>query len=186
MRGTRILTHKGERPVENLAVGDRVLTADNGFQKIRWIGSRRVAAKGPMAPIRIRTGALENNCDLWVSPQHRILLSGAKAEMLFGESEVLVPAKALVDDRMIRAVEGGQVEYFHILLDRHEIIFANGTPAESLYLGQQALKGLAPTDREEVLSLFPELEAQLENGEPPECVRPFLTVRQGREFLASA
>lgn len=84
---------------------------------------------------------------------------------------------------MIRAVEGGNVEYFHILLDRHEVIFANGTPAESLYLGPGALKGLAPSDREEVLALFPELEARLERGERPEGARPFLSVREGRELI---
>lgn len=183
VRGTRILTNKGERPVENLSIGDKVLTADHGLQEIRWIGSRRVPATGAMAPIRIREGALENDRELWVSPQHRMLISGQKAEILYGQSEVLVPAKSLVDDRMIRAVEGGNVEYFHILLDRHEVIFANGTPAESLYLGPGALKGLAPSDREEVLALFPELEARLERGERPEGARPFLSVREGRELI---
>lgn len=186
VRGTDILTSKGERRVEKLSAGDMILTADHGMQKIRWIGSRRVAAKGNMAPIRIRAGALENDRDLWVSPQHRMLVSGPKAELLYGEAEVLVPAKAMIDDSRITAVEGGSVEYFHILLDRHEIIFANGTPAESLYLGQQALKGLAPTDREEVLTLFPELQARLDLGERPESARPLLTVREGRDLVGTA
>lgn len=113
------------------------------------------------------------------------LLKGPHAEALFGQDEVLVPAKSLINDRDIRPHPGGEIEYFHILLDEHEIIFANGARAESLYLGDQALKGLPPSDREEVLTLFPELEAQLSSGNRLKGARPFASVRQGREIAGS-
>ncbi|MBP6678377.1 MAG: Hint domain-containing protein [Paracoccus sp.] len=181
VRGTRIRTDQGECKIEDLAIGDRVLTADHGYQEIRWIGARKVMAEGNFAPICIARGALQNDAELWLSPQHRVLISGPKARMLFGEDEALVPAKGLVNDRDILVKAGGMVEYFHILLDQHEVIFANGIPVESLYLGAQALKGLERAAREEVLALFPELE----QGQVPDAARPFLTVRQGREWSAA-
>ena len=90
--------------------------------------------------------------------------------------------KALVNDRDILVKPGGMVEYFHILLDQHEVIFANGTAAESLYLGEQALRGLPPAARQEITTLFPELE----QGGIPDAARPLLTVRQGREWAKAA
>ena len=79
-RGTLIKTDQGERPIEELAAGDMVLTMDHGYQPIRWIGSSKRAATGDLAPILIRKGALGNDRDLRVSPQHRMLLQGWQAE----------------------------------------------------------------------------------------------------------
>ena len=182
VRGTLILTDRGECAIEDLAVGDHVTTADHGEQEIRWIGSRRVAARNDFAPICVRQGALGNSRDLWLSPQHRVLIRGEKARQLFGKDEALVAVKALVNDRDILVKPGGMVEYFHILLDQHEVVFANGCAAESLYLGKQALRGLTPAARHEIMSLFPELE----RGDIPDGARPFLTVRQGREWASMA
>lgn len=182
VRGTLIRTAEGECAVEELAVGDRIMTADHGEQEIRWIGSREVRARGKFAPICVRAGALGNDRDLWLSPQHRVLIRGEKARLLFGQDEAMVAIKALVNDRDILVKPGGTVEYFHILLDRHEVIFANGAEAESLYLGEQALRGLDPAARDEIATLFPELE----QGLPPDSARPFLTVRQGREWARAA
>lgn len=176
--GTLIATPTGEVAVEDLAVGDLVLTADHGAQKIRWIGARRVRASVRFAPVRIARGALGNDRDLLVSPQHRMLVSGARALAMFGVDEVLVPAKSLVNGRDIRVQPGGMVDYFHILLDAHEVIFANRAPAESLYLGEQALRGLSRAARAEILALFPELA----EGIRPPVARHVLTVRQGREL----
>ncbi|WP_066705465.1 Hint domain-containing protein [Celeribacter ethanolicus] len=159
-RGTLIDTPEGPRFIETLQVGDRVHTLDHGPQEIRWTGSRRVAAKGALAPIRITAGTLGNLRDLTVSPNHRMLIRGPMAEMLFGERDVLVAAKHLVNDDTIRAVPGGQVEYFHLLLDRHEIIFAETCPTESLHPGQEALKAVDAAARAEILTLFPELETR--------------------------
>ncbi len=125
-RGTLIKTDQGERPIEELAAGDMVLTMDHGYQPIRWIGSTKRAATGDLAPILIRKGALGNDRDLRVSPQHRMLLQGWQAELLFGELEVLATAKSLLNDHSILRDEGGEVEYFHMLFDTHEIIWAEG------------------------------------------------------------
>jgi hypothetical protein len=159
-RGTLIDTPDGPRFIETLTVGDRVHTLDHGPQEIRWIGSRRVTAEGTLAPIRIKAGTLGNLRDLTVSPNHRMLIRGPRAEMLFGERDVLVAAKHLVNDATIRAVPGGHVEYFHLLLDHHEIIFAETCPTESLHPGEEALKAVDETARAEILTLFPELETR--------------------------
>ncbi len=157
VRGTRIKTAAGEVAIEDLAEGDRVLTLDNGYQPIRWIGSSCRAAVGALAPVRIAAGALGNDRDLLVSPQHRMLLRGWQANLMFGEAEVLVAAKALVNDRTIRVQQGGEVEYFHMLFDRHEIVFAEGAAAESFHPGQQGWKALDAATRAEILGLFPQL-----------------------------
>ena len=130
---------------------------DRGYQPIRWIGSSKRPATGNLAPILIRKGALGNDRDLRVSPQHRMLLQGWQAEMLFGEEEVLATAKSLVNDRSILRDEGGEVEYFHILFDTHEIIYAEGAPSESFHPGEQGWKALDQATRDEILTLFPEL-----------------------------
>ncbi|EET46529.1 type I secretion target repeat protein [Thalassobium sp. R2A62] len=156
-RGTLIKTDQGERPIEELAAGDMVLTMDHGYQPIRWIGSSKRAATGDLAPILIRRGALGNDRDLRVSPQHRMLLQGWQAELLFGEVEVLATAKSLLNDQTILRDEGGEVEYFHMLFDTHEIIYAEGCPSESFHPGQQGWKALDQATRDEILTLFPQL-----------------------------
>ncbi len=105
--GTQIATVSGDRCIEGLVAGDLVLTMDRGYQPIRWIGSSKRPATGDLAPILIRKGALGNNRDLRVSPQQRMLLQGWQAEMLFGEEEVLVTAKSLVNDHSILRDGGG-------------------------------------------------------------------------------
>ena len=155
LRGTRIDTPDGPRAIQDLAEGDLVTTLDHGPQPIRWIGSSRVAAQGALAPIRIAAGHLGNDRPLWVSPNHRLLLRGLQAELLFGEDEVLVPAKFLLDDARVTRRPQTEVEYFHLLLDRHEILLAEGAPAESLHLGQQSLLALGAEARAEIAAIFP-------------------------------
>jgi Ca2+-binding RTX toxin-like protein len=157
-RGSRILTAEGEKAIEDLAAGDLVLTMDHGYQPIRWIGSSIVEGKGRFAPIVIEAGTLGNSRTLRVSPQHRMLLSGWQAELLFDEPEVLVAAKLLVNDHTIRAEEAAEVEYFHMLFDAHEIVYAEGAPSESFHPGHVGWGALAEAAREEILSLFPQLE----------------------------
>ncbi|WP_323038291.1 Hint domain-containing protein [Gemmobacter sp.] len=157
LRGTRIKTARGEVRVEDLAVGDRVLTLDSGYQPIRWIGATRRIGRGRLAPVRIRAGALGNDRDLLVSPQHRMLLRGWQANLMFGEGEVLVAAKALVNDRTILSEERAEVDYFHLLFDHHEIVFAEGAPSESFHPGREGWKALDTATRNEILDLFPEL-----------------------------
>ncbi|MHA6327082.1 Hint domain-containing protein [Roseivivax sp. CAU 1753] len=156
-RRTFIETEYGSVPIEALRVGDQVKTLDNGLQSIRWIGSTRVPGHGANAPVRIAAGVLGNARPLWVSQQHRMLLSGWEIELNFGEAEVLIPAKHLVDIAGIEIVEVPSVEYFHMLLDRHEIVFAEGIESESFHPGAVGLNTLSHQAFTEVTSLFPAL-----------------------------
>ena len=156
-KGTLIETNLGDKPIETLAAGDLVRTLDHDFQPVRWIGSVRRPAIGTLAPVMIRKGVLGNRRDLMVSPQHRMLLTGWRAELFFGASEVLTTAKSLINDRDVFRVEGGFVEYFHILFDKHEIIFAEGAPSESFYPAAVGAQALPKETRDEILTLFPHL-----------------------------
>ncbi|MBN2906003.1 MAG: Hint domain-containing protein [Rhodobacteraceae bacterium] len=166
-RGTLIEGACGPVAVEALSVGDLVQTLDGPPVPIRWIGRRRLGPETlhstpSLRPIRICRGALGGGLpwrDLRVSPQHRVLLRDWRAELLFGEAEVLVPAKCLVNDKTIvvePAVE--QVEYFHLLFDQHELIFTEGAPTESFHPGPFALRELDEPARAELVTLFPELD----------------------------
>lgn len=156
-RGTRIETPYGPRRIETLKVGDLVLTRDHGPQPLRWIGSRGVEAKGDFAPIEIKSGALGNINDLLVSPQHRMVLDGWRAEMLFGATEVFAAAKHLINDTTIVRREGGFIEYFHMMFDAHEVVFAESVASESFHPSDLSLTGVADEAREELFKLFPEL-----------------------------
>ncbi|WP_417275220.1 Hint domain-containing protein [Celeribacter halophilus] len=158
-KGTRIATPYGARAVEDLKPGDLVLTMDNGLQPLRWVGARTVPATGRFAPIEITKGALGNERDLIVSPQHRMLLNGWRSEMLFNTSEVFAAAKHLVNGSTIREAQGGFVTYYHLMFDRHEVIFAEGAASESFHVSDYSLTGVADGAREELFALFPELRS---------------------------
>ncbi|MGB0902572.1 Hint domain-containing protein [Halocynthiibacter sp.] len=181
-RSTRILTQRGECLIEDLKTGDLVYTRDNGLQPIRWIGSSTRLAAGPLAPVLIRKGALGNNRDLRVSQQHRMLVTGWRAELFFGETEVLVPAKSLLNDKTITLDTEGSVEYFHMMFDTHEIVFAEGAPAESFHPGEEAWSSLDEIARSEILEIFPELARDRANTYGP-TVRRCLTGREARTVL---
>ncbi|MFN3145078.1 MAG: Hint domain-containing protein [Paracoccaceae bacterium] len=165
-RGTLIETEHGSVPVEMLTEGALVRTRDGPSQPVRWIGSRRISGaelRGDpsLRPIRISAGALGPNRpsrDLLVSPQHRILVEDWRAELMFGETEVLVPAKALLNDTTVRIDhDAPQVEYFHVLFDSHQIMLTEGLPTESFHPGDYALREIDRGARDELLRLFPEL-----------------------------
>ena len=155
-RGTRIRAEHGDIPVEELAVGDLIVTADGGLKPILWIGCKTSFGNRAFAPVLIKAGALDNTRDLLVSQQHRMVLRGATAMALFGEAEVLAAAKHLTNGDTIKIVPQAEIEYFHILLDGHHIVYAEGTASESFHPGAQALEGDLDL-REELFSLFPEL-----------------------------
>lgn len=156
-RGTLIETPDGPRYIETLRRGDLVQTLDGGAQPIRWIGSQRVAGDGLNTPVLVRRGALGNLRDLRVSPNHRMMLRGAQAELLFGQNEVLAAAKHLVNGSTILWDPCETVEYHHFMMESHHIVFAEGCPAESLYPGPQSLKSVSPKSRSEIVVLFPNL-----------------------------
>ena len=180
---TLIETRRGPVPVQDLAPDDLVVTLDRGLQPIRWVGSRRVAAAGKFAPIHIADGALGNSGELVLSPQHRVLVTGWQAELLFGEPEVLVAAKHLINDNTIARKEGGYVVYYHILFDRHEVVFAQGTPCESFHPGHVGMGAIGEEQRAEIFALFPELETDIARFGP--VARPSVKAAEGT-VLASA
>ena len=158
--GTRIATPRGARPIETLRPGDLVVTRDHGLQPIRWIQSRTVPAIDRFAPIRIRQNVLTGlESDLLVSPQHRMLFQGYSAELLFGETEVLVSARHLIDNKAVTREEGGMVTYIHMMFDQHEIVFAEGAATESFHPGDVGLSAIKDEAREELFAIFPELRA---------------------------
>ena len=176
VRGTFIETETGATAVEDLSVGDLVRTADNGLQPVRWVGSSKVAASGRLAPIEFKKGSIGNSEDLLVSPWHRVLVQNWQAEMLFGSNEVLVAAKALLNDHSITRKPQSSVEYFHILFDHHEIVFSNGAPTESFHPRVAGKGAMLENTRTEILQIFPELESALEEfGEP---ARPTLNANE--------
>ncbi|WP_323783585.1 Hint domain-containing protein [Thalassovita sp.] len=157
--GTRILTPQGARRVEDLRPGDPVLTRDHGVQPIRWIGSRSTVGTGNFAPIRFAPGSLGNDRPLLVSPQHRMLHQSHRANLYFNDSEVLVPAKHMVNGDSIQQIDQVKVDYFHILFDSHEIVFAEGVASESFHPGQMGLTAITDAARDELFGLFPELRS---------------------------
>ncbi|MDP5366544.1 MAG: Hint domain-containing protein [Paracoccaceae bacterium] len=157
--GTMIFTAQGARPVETLEPGDLILTRDSGMRPLRWIAQTTVCGLDRFAPIRFMAGTVGNTRQLMVSPNHRMLVTGWKAEMYFGEQEVLVPAKTLVNGDTIMSAPCQSVTYVHLLLDRHEVIFAEGAATESLHPGDYLLAGADETAAE-ILALFPELETE--------------------------
>jgi len=168
--GTMIETPQGPRPVQELRAGAHVCTRDDGPQEILWVGSRRMSgarlyAMPQLRPIRFRAGALgigRPEGDLLVSPQHRVLVSGAAARALFNESEVLVAAADLVNGRTIRIEQGlREVNYVHLLLGRHQVLQANGLATESFHPASSTLEMILPEQRQTLLELFPRLEQDL-------------------------
>jgi hypothetical protein len=164
--GTRIETERGLVAVEDIRPGDRVATLDEGLQPVRWIGRRfldgaDLARTPKLRPVRISAGALGYGRparDLLVSPQHRVLVRARVVERMFDAPEVLLPAVRLIGMPGVEiADEVADVTYFHLLFDRHQIVFSEGAETESLFLGAQSLIALGPDLREEIATLFPEV-----------------------------
>ncbi|MEM6482754.1 MAG: Hint domain-containing protein [Pseudomonadota bacterium] len=171
--GTLIETERGPVAVEHLRAGMSVLTQDQGYQPIVWMGGgpcpeQDWRADPSLHPVRIRAGSLDDGCpsrDLYVSQNHRILISGARAELFFGEPEVLVAAKHLCSLPGVETVTPtGLLSYHHILCGAHHVLLAEGCPAESMLLGDEALVSLKSDD---VLALDARLhETNTYEGDP--------------------
>jgi hypothetical protein len=117
--------------------------------------------KSHLKPIRIAKGALGPDypsADLFVSPNHRILVSKPELEVLFDVSDVLVPAKFLLDLPGVESVaDAVRVTYFHFIFDKHEIVISNGACSESLYPGDIALNGMEKEALDEIREIFPDI-----------------------------
>lgn len=178
--GTLIDTPDGPRAVEELAAGDLVTTLDHGAKPILWISKSSHVWPGSSEnalPIQIRAGALGPGMparDLVVSPQHKVLL----AESTNPDDGILGPAKGLTSRPGIRVMRGKRaITYYHVLLEAHEILLSEGLPSESFYPGPQAMKMLKYRQRNAVLTLFPKLKINPDDGYGPHA-RPCLTVQE--------
>jgi len=161
LAGTRIATPTGEAAVETLAIGDLVLTADGRCVPVKWMGRQTVSTLFGMTegrrPVSIAAGALGKELpvrDLRVTPDHALLIDG-----------VLVQAGALVNGTSIRRIElaelGKRFTVYHIETENHEIVLAEGVPAETFidnvtrrlydnYAEFEALYGAAPEPMQEL------------------------------------
>lgn len=163
--GSMATTDRGPVAVEKLRPGDFILTRDNGFEEITWVGRQCIAAadlnrRNALRPIRIAAGALGEGCparDMLVSPQHRMLFSGSRAELLFGESEVLIPAVLLLGRPGITRMTEGSVTYVHFMCAEHQIVMVDGCWSESYQPGDASLAAMPDAQRDEVFALFPQL-----------------------------
>jgi hypothetical protein len=148
LRGTRIRTVGGDATIETLSVGQMVRTLDGSLKPIKWIGRQVVERrsdgtwKHDMAPVRVARSALSHlvpENDLYLSPMHSLYIDG-----------VLIPVKNLINGRTITqaAVEGDTIEYFHIQLANHNVVLAEGAPAETLLtLSDTALEDATMVER---------------------------------------
>ncbi len=185
--GTTIATPRGERLVEDLQVGDRIITRDNGIQEIRWVGAKEITGKTLLAsphlkPVLIKAGALGNGLperDMMVSPNHRVLVAGDRTQLYFEESEVLAAAKHLVGTPGVHEVEVMATSYIHFMFDRHEVVLSNGAWTESFQPGDYSLKGIGNAQRNEIIELFPEL-ASKEGLEAYQSARKSLKKHEAR------
>jgi len=162
--GTHIRVPGGPRPIETLQPGDPVCTRDHGVQIIRYIARRRIdaqtlAQKDHLRPVIIDAGALGDGLPkrrLTVSRQHRMVLSSWRLALMFDEYEVLSPAISMINDKSIRLDHAcTEVEYIHLLFDRHEILFAEGAETESFHPGETAKSAFDAAARTEIFEIFP-------------------------------
>ena len=169
--GTYITTLRGEKPVEELAAGDRVITRDNGLQTIRRIIRRdfdygQLSVAPHLQPVLVTIGAVGRGLperDMLVSPNLRLLVGvdrlpiGPKSAV--GQDDALVAARILSDMRTIRPCQVLGVRYIHIVLNRHEVLLANGLWAECFQADDLSLGAIGNAQRTELGELFPELTA---------------------------
>ena len=190
--GTLIYTDRGSLPVEALRPGDRVLTMDHGYQPVRWTGHRNVTAEELLRAPQLRPILISRDTfgpglperDLRVSPQHRLLLSGARAELVSGETEVLAPAVHLLGlPGVVQDAAAAGVRYIHILFDQHEIVRSDGLWTESFQPARAMLSGMDGAALTELLTLFPRLGGADHEDYP--CARSTIKRHEARLILAS-
>lgn len=190
--GTLIETRDGPIPVEALRPGQKVLTRDNGYQPLRWVGRRDLTAvdlalSPQLQPVRIARGALGNGlpeADMIVSPQHRMLLTGTRAELFFGEAEVLAAAAHMVGQPGIERLSVTRLSYLHVMFDAHEIIRADGAWTESFQPGDLTLQGMDDPQRDELFAIFPELR-EVQGGRAWASARLSLKAHEVRVLMAA-
>lgn len=160
--GTLIRTPDGDMPVEEIERGQLVWTQDSGDIPVKWVGTTTVPASGAFAPVVFPPGSIGNDAELVVSQEHRIFFTSAQAEVLFGQSDVLIAAKHLSGLPGVNIQERDSITYTHLMFDTHQIIRSNGALTESFFLSAHSISGVTEDQRRELLQLFPSLDDALE------------------------
>jgi hypothetical protein len=164
--GTLISLSDGRQvPIETLRPGDRVLTRDHGPQPLRWLGRATLRGIGSFAPVVITSGTLGNEGDLVVSQHHRIFVYQRRRSALTQTPELLVQARHLVDDEQVLLRPGGFVDYYSLAFDRHEIVYAQGIPCESLMITEAIVARLPESLAADLKARFPDLSQAQHYGQ---------------------
>lgn len=170
VNGTQMETNKGLVAVEDLRPGMRLRTLEGQFAPLRMVLRRHVTrdemrANDALRPVRISAGAMGVTIprrDVLVSRQHRMLLNSATTQRMFGCNGALVAAIRLIEMPGVYVdLPEEDNEYFHLLFDEHEVVFADGAPSESFFLGEVALRTLPSASRREIALIFPNLALPL-------------------------
>jgi Ca2+-binding RTX toxin-like protein len=160
--GTRIQTPFGARAIETLRPGDLVTTRDNGAQPILWMGHRTLRTTDATAPIAFQPGSLKGlTAPLLVSPQHKMLQDHYAVQLLFAEQEVFSTAKHMCGPGISQNTAGTLTTYVHMLLEQHQVVYANGAATESFHAGPEGLKALSRASLDDLLKVKPELTTDL-------------------------
>ncbi len=154
-RGTRITMADGQmRPIEDIRPGDMILTRDAGRQPVQIMGQATLRATGSFAPVVITKGALHNEGDLVLRPDHRLFVYQREDALGAGRAEILIKARHLVDGHSVLRRRGGFIDYFQLIFEAHHIIYAEGIAAESHLVDPstsaalpEGVKGLRHKDR---------------------------------------
>lgn len=186
VRGTRILTPGGYRPVESLAAGDLVTDRDGRAVPVLAVLSQHFTltaqSREGLVPVLVEPDALGAGVPerrLALSPQHRVVVRGTEVELWFGVEEALVPVQALIDGVSVHRAQGWSgVDYYHVLCADHVVLVAEGVQTESLLLGPQALVGLGIDAPGETENLFPGLLCDFPQAARVPCL-PLLSRREG-------
>jgi autotransporter passenger strand-loop-strand repeat protein len=182
-RGTLILTQHGQKPVEELKIGDQIMTMSGVARPIKWIGRRSYSGRFIMGrknvlPVCIKAGALEDSVperDLWISPNHAMYLDG-----------LLIEAKDLINGASIMQAESvDSLEYFHLELDSHDVLIAEGAPSETfidddsrgIFHNAHEYRTLYPQQATAELALY--CAPRLADGYEVEAVRRRIALRAG-------
>lgn len=162
-----VTTDEGEVAVEKLLPGMMVMTRDNGFQPLRWVGLRKMTGRflldhPHLRPVLIQAGAFDAAMpgrDTMVTPNCRVPVAAPATRFLGREKEQMMAVKTLIDHRTIQQIDTLGVTYVHLMFRQHEIISANGFWVECFKAGDYSLNAIGNSQRNELFEIFPELRA---------------------------
>lgn len=166
--GILITTERGDIAVEDLRLGDKVLTRDNGYQEIRWIGARSLSGRflldNPhLRPVRISQDAFGEAMPIneaTLSPNARLPVVEEAAGLLKKTGEAMVPVKHMINQSSVQQVDSIGITYILIMFDRHEVIAASGFWFECFHPGDYSMGAMGNAQRNEIFEIFPEVEAK--------------------------